>query len=433
MVERGLPRCRKRKQRSIFPIGVVVVGGALLLALIIRTAPASGKVFKSIRINLAQEKCPRNPKADHHYSRGTPPKSEFASQSFFRRSSVRPGNVGVTLSVHLRIDQLRELRSLGSSWGSHLSAGVFISETQNSSLANSQLAELAEFHAAIEQDKSFDLDLGVVFGMVDISSPSASGEELYRHQYPVNSLKNVALAQVETDLVFLLDVDMVVTPDIWKDMLNAQKTSWGDALCEIRKNSPHGKIAGVVPLFDLIEGSPIPNNRSELIQLYKKRELVRFGGDRDRSQCGTDHGKWLMSDNSYFVDYHEDYAPIVIAQSSSLPWYPESIKGNISCRSAHTWYMAATGWEFLVLPLNFVVHPRNLELEKAEVGLDLDPDLLDFSRNVTREFRKQALSRPGVHDPIKMYSSKPRAYEPMPSMNARNAADNRQFKDELNC
>lgn len=100
------------------------------------------------------------------------------------------------MTLHLGVERLSKLLVSGNAWSGHISAGVYIPHTKGDPAVSDLLDGVAKFHQSVEQAGKFHLDIGIVYGLQPDLGQTAA--ELYRKQYPVNTLRNVALAQVSS-------------------------------------------------------------------------------------------------------------------------------------------------------------------------------------------------------------------------------------------
>lgn len=105
-----------------------------------------------------------------------------------------PVKTDPTMALHLGVERLSKLLVTGAAWGGHVSAGVFIPCPRSDPEALVLLKKLTEFHRQVEEGDKFRLDIGVVYGLEPDSDDTVAG--VYKKEYPVNTLRNVALAQV---------------------------------------------------------------------------------------------------------------------------------------------------------------------------------------------------------------------------------------------
>lgn len=108
------------------------------------------------------------------------------------------------------------------SWAGVISAAVLLPPFHFKAQRRQALAQLAELHSRIEA-------LGVC--RLDISTLSVdSPRTLYDSLYPINALRNLALDQASTVLVFLLDVDFEVSSGLYTALQDSYQTIQNAAL-----------------------------------------------------------------------------------------------------------------------------------------------------------------------------------------------------------
>lgn len=172
--------------------------------------------------------------------------------------------------------------------------------------------------------------------------------------YPINALRNIAVRQVKTRYMFLLDGDFQPSPDFQQKFLNFAKHF---------EHNP--KTAFVVPAFEYIElpqkSDNAPQTKEELLQLLHREEpfILPFRiSESSESHRNTDYWKWYRADKPYslkaFCDKYEPY--IVLQNSKTVPLYDERFSGYGMNKVTHITELFAANYSFVVLPDIWVLH-----------------------------------------------------------------------------
>lgn len=238
---------------------------------------------------------------------------------------------------------------------------------------------------------------------------------------------------METDLVVIWNYDIQASPAMVEAAMEKEDDAWKDGLNQIRSGKT---TVGVIPVFELAYAASMPKDIKDILQLYRGRKIVRYYGDRENVHCGTDYGRWLNSEEPYFVPYHKTYEPFMIAKTEELPWFPDHLKGYLGDREMYLWYIAAMQWKFLVLPKHFGVHPWHADTASYFILLQ-NRQLFEYAVQANRDFKKMTGAMEGSIDPLELFKSLRPLYAAMPEVSLPYSRDNNEFKamykDELDC
>jgi len=188
------------------------------------------------------------------------------------------------------------------------------------------------------------------------SGVQAEAEAVARGLYPINALRNLALSQARTELVFLLDVDFVPSAGLLRDL-----TRQPALLSHLAAN----KAALVVPAFEVSPRHRLPAQQAALAALAASSPPQASGFHTGHFPVGhapTDFARWFTSARPYEVAYEESYEPYVVASKRWLPAYDERFRGYGLNKVSHLYAVAAQGARFLVMPSHFVAaheHPKS--------------------------------------------------------------------------
>ncbi|XP_054708905.1 xylosyl- and glucuronyltransferase LARGE2s-like [Uloborus diversus] len=176
----------------------------------------------------------------------------------------------------------------------------------------------------------------------------------YDGEYPINTLRNIAIKQVQTKYLFLMDADFQPSPEF------QQKFS-----VSIKNKNLSSKIAFVVPAFEYIElpkkSDSAPHTKEELLQLLHREEpfILPFRRtESSESHRVTDYWKWYRADKLYplqtFCDKYEPY--IILQKTNSMPLYDERFSGYGMNKVTHITELFASNYTFMVLPDVWILH-----------------------------------------------------------------------------
>ncbi|XP_023942707.1 xylosyl- and glucuronyltransferase LARGE1 [Bicyclus anynana] len=241
-------------------------------------------------------------------------------------------NFDVTLVLQLSMDRLQFLERLVKHWEGPLSAAIYLSDCEVTKL------------------ESFIRDWSST-----LSSRTNIGYHLvFKHDtlhYPVNYLRNVALENVNTPYVFLMDADFVPMAGLYDHLRTATKLI----------NPYPQKKCLVVPAFETqrYRASP-PRYKRELMS---RLSLQHAAGDvapfraREwpRGHRATNYVKWTTATAPYDVEWEADYEPYLVVHRT-VPKYDTRFSGFGWNKVSHSVELKAKGYSLTVLPDAFVVH-----------------------------------------------------------------------------
>mmetsp|Transcript_11300 Transcript_11300/g.21520 ORF Transcript_11300/g.21520 Transcript_11300/m.21520 type:complete len:336 (-) Transcript_11300:161-1168(-) len=172
----------------------------------------------------------------------------------------------------------------------------------------------------------------------------------YDQLYPINALRNLALDQARTEMVFLLDVDFVPSEGLHASMAGKPAT--------LQTTLLEGQLI-VIPAFELNNGSAAQTvastGKAALQSLYATGEASAFHvGHFPAGHSPTNFDKWFDSEQGYQVSYSDFYEPYVVAAKSRIPHYDERFRGYGMNKVSHLFASAAAGLGFTVWPSHFV-------------------------------------------------------------------------------
>ena len=264
------------------------------------------------------------------------------------------------------------------------------------------LADIRRLHSDLASKGSRRVSIAILFG----NMPS---DNEYDNMYPINNLRNLALRGATTELVFLVDVDFVPSPGLAR-LCAGQELSHYNSCHQLCK----GGAVLVVPAFEVDSKiRDLPKTPAEMMALCGQQRAEGFHvSSFPKGHTPTDFERWFESREPYNVEYEEMFEPYIICERETVPRYDERFRGYGMNKISHLHEVAATGVQFVVLPIVFVTarqHGRSESYERV-FGEQRDPQhavrisLLwgSFKRQVREKY---AASNPAHPPPPPPYRS----------------------------
>ncbi|XP_042814106.1 LARGE xylosyl- and glucuronyltransferase 2 isoform X1 [Panthera tigris] len=247
--------------------------------------------------------------------------------SFLPHEPLPPRPHDVTLVAQLSMDRLQMLEALCRHWPGPMSLALYLTD-----------AEAQQFLRFVEASAVLSARQDVAYHVVYREGPL----------YPVNQLRNVALAQALTPYVFLSDIDFLPAYSLY-DYLRAS--------IEQLKLDSERKVALVVPAFETLHYRfSFPSSKAELLALLDSGSLYTFRyHEWPRGHAPTDYARWREAQTPYRVQWAADYEPYVVVPRD-CPRYDPRFVGFGWNKVAHIVELDAQEYELLVLPEAFTIH-----------------------------------------------------------------------------
>ncbi|XP_032759628.1 LARGE xylosyl- and glucuronyltransferase 2 isoform X4 [Rattus rattus] len=218
--------------------------------------------------------------------------------TFLSHQPPPPRPHDVTLVAQLSMDRLQMLEALCRHWRGPMSLALYLTD-----------AEAQQFLRFVETSPVLSARKDVAYHVVYRDGPL----------YPVNQLRNVALAQALTPYVFLSDIDFL-------------------------------------PAYSLYDYLSFPNSKAELLTLLDAGSLHTFRyHEWPQGHASTDYTRWREAQAPYQVQWSADYEPYVVVPRD-CPRYDPRFVGFGWNKVAHIIELDAQEYEFLVLPEAFSIH-----------------------------------------------------------------------------
>uniref|UniRef100_A0A8B9ZJ37 LARGE xylosyl- and glucuronyltransferase 2 n=1 Tax=Anas platyrhynchos TaxID=8839 RepID=A0A8B9ZJ37_ANAPL len=223
-----------------------------------------------------------------------------------------PNPTDVTLVAQLSMDRLQMLEAICKHWAGPISLALYMSD-----------AEAQQFLRYC---------------------PGLGGEGQF---YPINLLRNVALANAQTPYVFLTDIDFLPMYGLYDYLRNSIQ----------QLELPHRKAALIVPAFETLHYRlTFPKSKAELLSMLDMGSLYTFRYHVwPKGHAPTDYAKWRTATVPYRVAWQPDFEPYVVVRRD-CPKYDQRFVGFGWNKVSHIMELDAQEYELLVLPNAFMIH-----------------------------------------------------------------------------
>lgn len=186
-----------------------------------------------------------------------------------------------------------------------------------------------------------------------------------RVPYPVNLLRNVAVAAATTSHVLVIDVDMLPTPNLREDFQQHFTTL------------PRHDGVYVLPTFELKEHEVVPRSKEELMKVLDDGNARPFYKEVCwKCQKYTEYDRWKRLEMKglsvgYKVEWHDPWEPFFIAEKKGVH-YDERFKQYGFNRISQVCETHYSGKDFFVLDNAFLVHRGFKEKEAFHQSKDAE-------------------------------------------------------------
>ncbi|GJN89587.1 hypothetical protein Rhopal_002574-T1 [Rhodotorula paludigena] len=279
------------------------------------------------------------------------------------------GPADITLVTQLSVSRLDRFERMLQAWDGPISAAVYLVDESDISFLEAYFSSTA-LSAAWQR-------VALV-----IVKPSYSINEtalLTRLRYPINRLRNLAMAQAPSPYTLVIDVDFVPSPHM-HSMLSTRAVPLIERPSSRNARSPTlRRTAIVIPTFALstsFEG-PYPNTTADLEALFTSTPPLATLTD-----ANAGHGPTLPSHlfsqapspsrfgavdpaASYEICFEPQWEPYYLLARASHPLYDERFTDQGGDKQSHSLLLNALGYDFRVLRDVWVLHPPKTD-RKAE-------------------------------------------------------------------
>jgi glycosyltransferase-like protein LARGE len=244
-----------------------------------------------------------------------------------------PNDGDITLVTQLSADRLQMLEQLCQQWPGPISLALYMSD-----------AEAHQFLRYALQSSVLSTRQNVAYHIV-----YKDGQF-----YPVNYLRNVALRQVQTQFVFLVDIDFLPMSDLYD---YARRILATESIAATFGVTSTDKLALIVPAFETQRYKlNFPASKADVLTMLQDGSLFTFRYHLwPQGQAATNYSQWKTATEPYKVVWQSDFEPFVIVPRT-VPRYDERFVGFGWNKVSHIMELDAVGFTFVVLPEAFIVH-----------------------------------------------------------------------------
>lgn len=273
----------------------------------------------------------------------------------------------VVVVTQLSSNRLQRLDRLAVQWGGPLVAAVLLTGPRGQHPASCSASEhpsQARLKQACEELCARAEAIGASLEILLLEWREASADAYY----PVNELRNVALARAKAHrFVFQLDVDFIPSAEL--------RASLGDGATLADRLSPPAQLSGVavvalvVPALEPTDESAVGEIPFKAFSVGAAREWLRSGKVRPMAWAqfptghrATDFERWLEGDGGADawaygpVAFEEGFEPFVILLGETAPYFDERLCGYGRNKCLQLFHLHAMGCDFQVLRGGCVFH-----------------------------------------------------------------------------
>ncbi|XP_065051224.1 beta-1,4-glucuronyltransferase 1-like [Rhopilema esculentum] len=295
----------------------------------------------------------------------------YRTWQIFKKILQESSSIDVTIISQTSVQNLFNLQHLVKYWDGPVSVSVF-APGEEISTAIEAIYSLRQCNYAIKRNLDFSLvlalshpprhnDLAVYLQKVanhpyvcPVRILSKDSRELINYgnlnvPYPVNLLRNVAIANSVTSHILVIDIDMVPSANLRQHFQRTYPMIQ-------RENGVY-----VLPTFELREGIADPETKDQLIRLWDLGEARPFYEQVCwKCQKHTDYNRWKKSSSaalsvSYRIEWKDPWEPFFIADRNTAV-YDERFKQYGFNRISQVCEMHISGYDFYVLDNAFLIH-----------------------------------------------------------------------------
>lgn len=262
----------------------------------------------------------------------------FRIEPFYIRATHVPEPDDITITTMLDPSRYDRLLKLVYQYKGPISVTIHLQDDDPAQVeeAISELEELVQQHPIVGEFVDAHL-------LID------------RFDRQFNLWRNVARFFARSKYVVQLDVDFFVCTDF---RANIKKNP------ELLHKMDQEKGVLVIPAFEFnndvapkMESDKFPKTKDVMVDMYKKGDIIVFHADWERGHGPTNYQKWFATNEPYQIStYNFNYEPYVIMRRDDPPWCDERFVGYGSNKAACLYEIYLAGYEFWVLPEDFLIH-----------------------------------------------------------------------------
>ncbi|XP_015795390.1 LARGE xylosyl- and glucuronyltransferase 2-A isoform X1 [Tetranychus urticae] len=286
----------------------------------------------------------------------------------------------ITLITQVSMDRISILEKTLSSWDGPVSISIFVP-------INNTNEGLKDWQSLYLEKKLRKLQLCHKSSISIMLCPTDD------QMYPINKMRNIAIANAKTRFIMLLDADFQPSPDLEKEFVQ-----------NIQGIDVSSK-AFVVPAFEYVEAPKVneasPRNKEELLQLiFREDPLInpfRLTESVDAHKL-TNYWKWYSSSKTFpVIQFSDKYEPyLILEKTKNMPLFDERFSGYGMNKVTHTTELFASHYTLSVLPKAWVIHLPHRPSTYNQ----------DFLQNSDRRLRNRAQRFQFIKNIIEKYKIK---------------------------
>lgn len=279
------------------------------------------------------------------------------------KSGRRRPRHSITLVTQTSLDRLERLENMCSIWTDIIAASVyfFVVDGHIMDMEKMQItgdvvakvsAQLKAVHGVAEQQVRCLLDVALYVERA--MSPEHAG------LYPINALRNRALALSQSEIVLLLDVDFLPSTTIlsdfhsWAGFHQTMELLTDKKALVVPAFEPSNKEGGEALVTRIIGGG-----KQQVAEAIHDHEMRPFAfTEHIGGQGYTNHSRWLASGLPYELPFIPQlyYEPFIVVHRKFLPWYDERFRGYGMNKIVHITALHGLGITFWTHPTGYVAH-----------------------------------------------------------------------------
>lgn len=291
---------------------------------------------------------------------------KIISKIYFPQAIEDRGSTDVSIASQTSLNHLHNLINLVETWDGHISVGVFslgieleeaLGIIKNLVLCHSKIANQVTFSLLVplsHPPEETRFQFSITNNDKCSKQPMRMKDEQinYNNQvpYPVNALRNVALSNVHTSHVFVIDIDMIPSSNLRHHLLNTI----------LQKYEQNELTAFVVPAFEVDSQTVKPDDKKQLLRHWKEGSVRPFYADVCwKCQKYTQYEYWQneeeKSEELYKVDWVDPWEPFYVARRQII-CYDERFEQYGFNRISQLCDIHLQGVTFYVLKRTFLLH-----------------------------------------------------------------------------
>jgi Glycosyl-transferase for dystroglycan len=241
----------------------------------------------------------------------------------------------LTLCTIASMDKLSRLVDLAASWEGILSVTIFSLDNVKETIHSLLLHSLPQYRMLVN---------------IVIPVPSQNSTA-----FPINKLRNIAIKEATSDLVFNVDVDFITSDTFYWRTIRQRSSR------HIFSNSKERHIF-VVPAFEFtskFDGN-YPITKERIVSLCDKG-MVQLFHPKGKGHILINFDKWKESRRPYYINWERWFEPYFIGRRSAMnttEWYDERFVDRGRNKVVLPMQLALEGFRFVVLHDVFLIHSR---------------------------------------------------------------------------